>query len=111
VGKRNLQERVGDLSRKTNEYQRIIEELSAEIKRLNDILKAKLGDIGGLELQVQGLTAEVNRLEQLGNSEAEYRGKLDDYENKLALLSQELERLNGNLKEKINENVELIRKV
>jgi hypothetical protein len=50
-------------------------------------------------------------LEQLGNIEEEYQGKLDEYDNKLALLSQELERINGNAKEKTLENVELVRKV
>ena len=46
IAKRNLEERVADLTAKSNEYQKIINELSTEVRRLNDVLKAKLVQIG-----------------------------------------------------------------
>jgi peptidoglycan hydrolase CwlO-like protein len=42
IGKKSTQERVNDLTRKSTEYQKLINELSGEIQRLNEILKAKL---------------------------------------------------------------------
>lgn len=42
LGKKNTQERINDLTKKSGEYQKLINELSSEIQRLNEILKVKL---------------------------------------------------------------------
>ena len=40
--KKALNERISDLNKKSNEYQKIVNELSSEVNRLNEILKLKL---------------------------------------------------------------------
>lgn len=63
ISKRNAQERINDLTRKCGEYQKLINELSSEIQRLNEILKSKLQESSVLENKMQYLTGENHRLE------------------------------------------------
>lgn len=101
--KRNLQERVSDLSRKSNDYQKLINDLSGEVQRLNEVLRTKLQECSILEGKLHQLAAERDRLQAALQSEGGNRSKLEDYENKFALISLEIERLNGGLKNKVQE--------
>jgi predicted nucleic acid-binding Zn-ribbon protein len=56
ISKRNAQERTNDLTRKCGEYQKLINELSSEIQRLNEILKARLQENSVLENKMQYIT-------------------------------------------------------
>jgi chromosome segregation ATPase len=109
--KRNLQERVGDLSRKSNDYQKLINDLSGEVQRLNEVLRTKLQECSILENKSHQLAAERDRLQAALLSEGNNRSKLEDYENKFALISLEIERLNSGLKNKIQEKNEVEQQV
>ena len=78
-----LQE-VEALKRRNNEYEITItqqwETKWTRVTQENEELRRRLSEL-----------AEVNR-------------KVAEYENKIALLSQEIERLNGNLRHKVEEN-------
>ena len=56
ISKKNTQERISDLTRKCAEYQKLINELSSEIQRLNEILKAKVQEASVLENRLQYMT-------------------------------------------------------
>lgn len=55
ISKKNAQERVSELARKCTEYQKLINELSGEIQRLNEILRTKLQEVSILENKLQYL--------------------------------------------------------
>ena len=107
VAKKSAQERAGELARKCTDYQKLINELSGEIQRLNEILRAKLQEASILESKTQYLAAENQRLEGELQQHGDKDSRIEDYENKFALISLEVERLNANLKLKVQQGVEL----
>ncbi len=42
ISKKNAQERISELTKKSSEYQKLTNDLSSEVQRLNEIMKAKL---------------------------------------------------------------------
>jgi chromosome segregation ATPase len=70
--------------------------LSKEIERLNGVLKGQAGELNDFRIRyskVEGTLAEYKSVE----------GKVRDYENKIGLLTTELEKLNDLLKERNRE--------
>lgn len=59
-----------------------------------------------MESRISHLSNDNMKLQQVSESENGLRGKVEEYENKLALISLELERLNNNIKVKTGEKVE-----
>lgn len=76
ISKKNQQERIAELNKKTAEYERIIEQLSNQIKRLNNVLKTKLGDITHYESKIYMMNTEIQTLQQKNANEAENRLKI-----------------------------------
>ena len=111
INRRNLEERVRDLSGKTVEYQKIINELSSEVHRLNELLKTRMMQASEMEGRINQLIEEKGLLEQRVGNEEGNRKRVEDYENKLAMISLEVERLNNNLKVKSNEKSEADREI
>jgi chromosome segregation ATPase len=106
ISKKNAQDRIVELTRKCTEYQKLINELSGEIQRLNEILRTKLQEITILDSKLQHLGGENERLEGQLRAHGDKDSKIDDYENKFALISLEVERLNSNLKLKLQQATE-----
>ena len=133
--RRRLNE-LAEVNRKVAEYENKIALLSQEIERLNGNLRNKVDENGQLNSKAQALTQEIDVLKRRNNEYeititqqwetkwtritqeneelrrrlnelGEVNRKVAEYENRIALLSQELERLNGNLRSKMNENDEL----
>ena len=59
--KKALNERISDLNKKSNEYQKIVNELSSEVNRLNEILKLKLLLNNDLEARLGSHAAEKEK--------------------------------------------------
>ena len=114
-------------------YENKIALLSQEIERLNENLRLKVNENSNSEIKTRNLLQEIEALKRRNNeyeititqqwetkwtrvtqeneelrrrlSElAEVNRKVAEYENKIALLSQEIERLNGNLRNKVEDN-------
>lgn len=111
ISKKNAQERAGELAKKCTEYQKLINELSGEIQRLNEILRTKLQELSILENKLQYLGGENQRLEAELHQHGDKDSKIEDYENKFALISLEVERLNNNLKVKVQQGAEMEQQV
>ena len=54
-------------------------------------------------MKVRGLTQDNEELRRRLNDLGEANRKIAEYENRIALLTQEIERLNGNLRTKVDE--------
>lgn len=107
ITKKNAQERANELSKKCTDYQKLINDLSGEIQRLNEILRTKLQEVSILENKMQYLAGEKHRLDNELHQHGDKDSKIEDYENKFALISLEVERLNNNLKMKVQQGAEL----
>ena len=123
---------LGDVNRKVSDYENKITLLSQEIERLNGNLRLKLDENGNLEREYRAAQQELEMMRRKNseyevtitrewetkysritqeNSElrsrigdlGEVNRKVAEYENKIALLSQELERLNNALRIKVDE--------
>ena len=67
----------------------------------------KVDENSSLEMKVRSLTQDNEELRRRLNDLGEANRKIAEYENRIALLSQEIERLNGNLRSKVEENNQL----
>lgn len=79
IAKKNAQERAGELARKCTEYQKLINELSGEIQRLNEILRVKLQEVALLENKIQYLGGENQRLEGELQQSGDKDSRIEDY--------------------------------
>ena len=111
--RRRLNE-LAEVNRKVAEYENKIALLSQEIERLNGNLRNKVEEISNWEnrnREWENKWARVNQeneeLKRRLNDLAEANRRLAEYESKITLLSQELERLNGNLRVKMDEIAQL----
>ena len=86
----------GSYKSRLTEYENKIALLSQEIERLNSMLRTKDDELYSFRSRYEQL--EVSSREMGG-----YKSRLSEYENKLALLSQEVERLNSMLRNKDDE--------
>jgi len=93
------------------------EEIRVALQRLetklrdNEVLEKELRNmkeiLGGKLLENDDLRANCSRLEYLLNEKGNYDGKLREYEDKISLLANELEKISRILSEKMEENEEL----
>lgn len=123
---------LADANRKVAEYENKLTLISQEVERLNGNLRNKLDEISSLEQKNRTLVQEIEMLRRK-NSEnemvivqewqtkynrilqdnddlrkrltelSEVNRKVAEYENQIALLSQEIERLNAMLRNKTDE--------
>ena len=123
---------LADANRKVAEYENKLTLISQEVERLNGNLRNKLDEISSLEQKNRTLVQEIEMLRRK-NSEnemvivqewqtkynrilqdnddlrkrltelSEVNRKIAEYENQIALLSQEIERLNAMLRNKTDE--------
>ena len=126
-----MRRRLNDLSeanRKISEYENRIALLSQEIERLNMNLRNKVDENKTLSQEVEGsrrrggeyevtiqewqtkytrITQDNEELRRRLTDLGEVNRKVSEYENRMMMLSQELERVNSNLKMKVDENSSL----
>ena len=77
--------------------------LGQELERVNNNLRMKVDENSSLEMKVRTLTQDNEELRRRLNDLGEANRKIAEYENRIALLTQEIERLNGNLRTKVDE--------
>ena len=77
--------------------------LGQELERVNNNLRMKVDENSSLEMKVRTLTQDNEELRRRLNDLGEANRKIAEYENRIALLTQELERVNGNLRTKVDE--------
>jgi chromosome segregation ATPase len=91
----------------TARYNQERSQLEAEIKRLRDILEVKTRELDDWRSKASALETRVNDLQSKTGQNIQMENRIAELENKLALFSQEIERLNLQLKERNNEILEL----
>lgn len=82
--------------------------LSQEIDRLNGVLRQKVGQVETLERKVREYEYELNKTEILRRENEVMRREFEDkvrqlaeFEGRIVMMSQEVERLNGELRKKV----------
>lgn len=82
--------------------------LSQEIDRLNGVLRQKVGQVEALERKVREYEYELNKTEILRRENEAMRREFEDkvrqlaeFEGRIVMMSQEVERLNGELRKKV----------
>jgi uncharacterized small protein (DUF1192 family) len=78
------------------EYENRIALLTQEIERLNGVLRQRAEEIDNWKSRYSKIEISITEYKGL-------EGRLREYENRIALLSQEIERLNGVLKSRADE--------
>jgi uncharacterized small protein (DUF1192 family) len=81
---------------KCDELENKIVLLTTEIDRLNEVVRAKLREI-------EEWRNRYNSIEITAQKYKSYEGKMIELENRVALMSNEIERLNQLLKQRMNE--------
>ena len=81
------------------------------MERVNNNLRMKVDENSSLEVKVRGLTQDNEELRRRLNDLGEANRKIAEYENRIALLTQEIERLNGNIRQLENNNRNLVQEV
>ena len=99
-----------EVNRKVSEYENRIALLSQEMERVNGNLRIKTEEVMSWESRNREwetkwarITQDNEELRRRLNDLGELNRKIAEYENKIALLTQEIERLNGNLRIKVEE--------
>lgn len=125
--RRRLQE-LADVNRKLAEYENRIALMSQEIERLNGALRTRVEELSSWESKFRAVQVENDGLKraqadmeyrireemkvQIGSYESQFimanrqneelANRNKEYENKITMLIMEVERLNGNLKNKLD---------
>lgn len=78
-------------------------QISSEIERLNTVVRGKVEELGAAEGRLRQANGEVEALTKRLRDSSEVSRRVPEYESKIAILSQEIERLSGLLKGKVEE--------
>lgn len=82
-------------------------QMEAEIRRLREMMEAKTRELDEWRSKASSLEIRINELIPKTGQNIQMESRIAELENKLALFSQEIERLNLQLKDRNNEILEL----
>ena len=84
--------------RRVQEYETRMSQISGEIERLNGVLRGKIEDLANTEAKLKQVMNENEQLNKRLRETTDTARRVPEYESKLAILGQEIERLNGLLR-------------
>lgn len=96
--------KIQSLEGKIRDFENRVALLTSEIERLNTVLKQRIGENDELRIRISQLESQLEIIKQ-------YELKISQYEERVALMSQEVQRLNGSLRGKQQEIDELRGKI
>ena len=112
-----------EMGRRIKEYDNRIVSLTQEIERLNGVLRTKVDENEGLQRELKNyeyrvssefqskITTYESRIRQFTSEHEEFSRRVSEYEGRIVSLTQEIERLNGVLRTKVDENEGLQREL